>query len=115
MVISGSVATNGDIKQWEIMLSLTLVSISAICIMGRVYAQQGQVREVVFPSLCCVQLFGISWTTADQASPSFAISRSLLKLISIELVMPSNPYKLGSALGTTKCNVFMRDQCFAGI
>ena len=30
------------------------------------------------------------WTTAHQASPSFAISQSLLKLMSIESVMPSN-------------------------
>ena len=31
------------------------------------------------------------WTAARQASLSFAISWSLLKLMSIELVMPSNP------------------------
>ena len=30
------------------------------------------------------------WTAAHQASPSFTISQSLLKLMSIELVMPSN-------------------------
>ena len=30
------------------------------------------------------------WTAACQASPSFTISQSLLKLISIELIMPSN-------------------------
>ena len=30
------------------------------------------------------------WTTAHQASTSFAISRSLLRLMSIKLVMPSN-------------------------
>ena len=30
------------------------------------------------------------WTVAHQASPSFTISRSLLELLSIELVMPSN-------------------------
>ena len=32
----------------------------------------------------------ISWTAAHQASRSFTISRSLLKLMSIESVMPSN-------------------------
>ena len=31
-----------------------------------------------------------SWTAARQASQSFTISQSLLKLMSIELVMPSN-------------------------
>ena len=37
-----------------------------------------------------VQLFETPWTTACQASPSFTISLSLLKLMSIESVMPSN-------------------------
>ena len=41
-------------------------------------------------SLSCVQLFVTSWTAARQASLSITNSRSLLKLISIELVMPSN-------------------------
>ena len=36
------------------------------------------------------RLFGTPWTTARQASLSFTISRSLLKLMSIESVMPSN-------------------------
>ena len=46
---------------------------------------------VVFvQSLCCVQLFATLWTVARQASLSFSISQSLLKLTSIELVMPSN-------------------------
>ena len=37
-----------------------------------------------------VQLFGTPWTAARQASLSFTISRSLLKLMCIESVMPSN-------------------------
>ena len=40
--------------------------------------------------LSCVQLIVTPWTAACQASLSFTISRSLLKLISIESVMPSN-------------------------
>ena len=40
--------------------------------------------------LNCVQLFATPWTAACQASLSFTISWSLLKLLSIELVMPSN-------------------------
>ena len=35
-------------------------------------------------------LFVTPWTTAHQASLSFTISRGLFKLMSIELVMPSN-------------------------
>ena len=41
-------------------------------------------------SLSCVQLFAISWTAACQASLSITNSQSLLKLLSIESVMPSN-------------------------
>ena len=41
-------------------------------------------------SLSCVQLFATPWTAACQASLSVTNSRSLLKLISVESVMPSN-------------------------
>ena len=40
--------------------------------------------------LCHVQLFAIPWTAAHQASLSITNSRSLLKLMPIESVMPSN-------------------------
>ena len=45
---------------------------------------------VVVQLLSHVWLFVISWATAQQASLSFTISQSLLKLMSIEPVMPSN-------------------------
>ena len=38
----------------------------------------------------CVQLFATPWTAACQASLSFTISWSLLKLLSIKSVMPPN-------------------------
>ena len=41
-------------------------------------------------SLSCVQLFVTPWTTTRQASLSTTNYQSLLKLRSIELVMPSN-------------------------
>ena len=44
----------------------------------------------IVQSLSCVQLFAIAWTAALQASLSFTISLSLLKLMSIELVVSSN-------------------------
>ena len=44
---------------------------------------------VVVQPLSCVQLFVSPWTAARQAFLSFTISRSLLKLMSIESVMPS--------------------------
>ena len=41
-------------------------------------------------SLSCVQFFATPWATALQASLSFNNSWSLLKLMSVESVMPSN-------------------------
>ena len=43
-----------------------------------------------FQSLSCFQLFVTPWTAAHQASLSITNSWGLLKLMSIELVMPSN-------------------------
>ena len=45
---------------------------------------------VVFPPLSCVWLFAKPWTAVCQASLSFTILRNLLKLLSLELVTPSN-------------------------
>ena len=47
---------------------------------------------VVVQSLSCVRLFAIPWTAAYQASLSITNFWSLLKLKSIELVMPPNCY-----------------------
>ena len=44
----------------------------------------------VVQSLSCVRLSATSWTVARQVSQSITISQSLLKLMSIESVMPSN-------------------------
>ena len=44
----------------------------------------------VVQSLSHVQLFGTPWTVARQASLSFTLSWSLLKLTSVKLVIPSN-------------------------
>ena len=51
-----------------------------------IYVQHTQFSSVAQ----CVQLFATPWTTARQASLSITNSRSLLKLMSIKLVMPSN-------------------------
>ena len=45
---------------------------------------------LIVQSLSCVWLFATPWTAACQASLSITISQSLLKLMSIESVMPSN-------------------------
>ena len=44
----------------------------------------------VVQSLSCVRLFATPWTAARQASLSITNSWSLLKLVAIESVMPSN-------------------------
>ena len=44
----------------------------------------------IVQSLRCVWLFATPWTAACQVSLPFTISQSLLKLMSIESVMPSN-------------------------
>ena len=57
------------------------------------WQRHGWVAEpfvVVAQSLSHVQLFTTPWTVARQASLSFTVSQSLLKLTSIESVMPSN-------------------------
>ena len=46
--------------------------------------------HIVVQSLSCVQFFVTPWTAACQASLSYISSQSLLKLMSIESVMPSN-------------------------
>ena len=43
-----------------------------------------------FQSQGCVQFFATLWIAARQASLSFIVSQNLLKLMSIESVMPSN-------------------------
>ena len=45
-------------------------------------------------SLSCVRLFATPWAAAHQASLYIANHQSLLKLMSIELVMPSNHFIL---------------------
>ena len=49
-----------------------------------------QRRSVVLQLFICVQLFATPWTAARQVSLSFTIFWSLLKLLSIKSVMPSN-------------------------
>ena len=50
--------------------------------------------HVVVQSLSSVWLFATPWTAGHQSSLSFTISRSLLRLMSIELMMPSSHFIL---------------------
>ena len=63
---------------WDFLSSISVQLPSLLCCCSGVQ------------SLSCVWLFVTPWTIARQAFPSFTISRSLLKFMSIESVMPSN-------------------------
>ena len=56
---------------------------------GSFYIFENKISQSV-QLLSHVQLFAIPWTAADQASLSIINPQSLLKLMSIESVMPSN-------------------------
>ena len=60
--------------------------------LGKSFACQRGKRSLfsLIQSLCCFWLFVTQWAAAHQASLSITNSQSLLKLISIVLVMPSN-------------------------
>ena len=47
-------------------------------------------KHVVVKLFSHIPLFGTPWTAARQASLSFTVSQSLLKVMSIESVMPSS-------------------------
>ena len=51
---------------------------------------QSSVQFSSVQSLSCVRLFVTPWNAASQASLSITTSQRLLKLISVESVMPSN-------------------------
>ena len=60
------------------------------CVERKYGPQSLKYFPVVVHSLSRVQLFATPWAAAHQTSLSFTISRSLLKLMSTESVMPSN-------------------------
>ena len=64
------------------------------------YPGVGLFVVAVVQSLSFVRLFVTWWTVACQASLSFTTSQSLLKLMSIESVMPSNQFVLCHSLSS---------------
>ena len=68
----------------------------AVCVFRRLIPYQLLCCKYFLPFFCCycslsrILLFVTPWTTAHQASLSTTHSLSLLKLMSIELMMPSN-------------------------
>ena len=73
----------------SLILSAITSTVSVQCALGHFF----QLCSVWFSSVqlpSCVRLFATPWTAARQASLTITNSQSLLKLMSIELVMPSN-------------------------
>ena len=66
----------------------------SFCVAGELFTTEPPGKPaflfVVVQLLSCVRPFVTPWTTAHQALLSFSISRSWLKLMSIESVLPSN-------------------------
>ena len=73
-LLEKEMATHSSILAWEIPQT----------------EEPGGLQSSSVQSLSRVQLFVTPWTAARQASLSITNFQSLLKLISIELVMPSN-------------------------
>ena len=70
----------------KLIFSLLSPFIPSLCLAS--FFQMDQFSSVQL--LSCVQLFATPWTAARQASMSITNSWTLLKLMSIESVMPSN-------------------------
>ena len=66
-------------------------------------------------SLSCVQLFATPWTAARQASLPITNSQSLLKLMSIKSVMPSNHLILCHPLSLPASNLSQHQSLFQGV
>ena len=71
---------------WKLIFSLTRKDEVVDILMTFFFLNLGAVVQ----SLSHVWLFATPWTAAHQTSLSFTISRNWLKLMSIELLMPSN-------------------------
>ena len=72
--------------------------------MGGGYSRRLE-EQIVVQLLSCVQLFATPWTVAHQASLSFTISRSLLKLHVHwfgDAIQPSHPLSSPSALNLSQ-------------
>ena len=79
---------NSEMLEWVLQREIELLS-GEILVSSNHYSVSKSVQ-----SLSHVQLFVTPWTAAHQASLSITNSWSLPKLISIELMMPSNHHIL---------------------
>ena len=74
----------------DLWLCFSLSRYIAIEVSIGIYRYVSMEMDVVVQLLSCVRLFVTLWTAACQASLSFTVSLSFLKLKFIESVMPSN-------------------------
>ena len=77
---------------WAFSMCQVCTDLTDLCSSSN-FILPSQLNEGVFSSvqsLSCVQLFATPWTAAHQASLSITNSWSLLKLMPVESVMPSN-------------------------
>ena len=91
MIIPGDLSIGSDLRCTQLYLpslSLTLTLYKLVSLSKPQFPWLHQFSSVQL--LCRVQLYVTLWTAACQASLSITNSHSLLKLMSIELVMPSN-------------------------
>ena len=80
-----------DLAEWEDLKlgAPELVDELAVRDNGSIVAEWGPLKSFIVVQLLS-RLFATPWTAAHQVSLSITNSRSLLKLMSIEKVMPSN-------------------------
>ena len=67
-----------------------IISLKILMLIDNAISQPRVLMEMCKEICCCCFSVAKMWTTAGQASLSFTISHSLLKLMPIKLVMPSN-------------------------
>ena len=77
-------------ETWVQSLGMCIYISLGVCIHRNIYVIYTYINTYCCFSLSHVQLFGIPWTAAHRAPLSFTIYRSMLKLVSIEFVTPSN-------------------------
>ena len=81
---------NGDKRTADEIRKVRLLMAMWVTVRFRSRQRKNVTAVLVVQSLSHVWLFATPWTAAHQASLSFTISQSLLRLMSTESVMPSN-------------------------
>ena len=89
---------------WPHWISLLSTGMHPFFLLIEEHTLRRSVQFSSFQSLTLVRLFATPWTSAHQASLSITSSQSLLKLMSIMSVMPSNKPRDMTSLTSTQIN-----------